>query len=125
MDAQRAMSVGSRQGERAGHRSAKIGMLGFSAGGISRLQLGLRYEQRQYDSSTRPTMCLHGPILAAHLPAYMVDGSSNLKPEYQPTKVSPPMFLALALDDRVTVDSSIAMTRALKAAGVPAEIARL
>ena len=54
--------------------------------------------------------------------AYLSDNNGNVRPEYQPTKDTPPMFFALALDDRVAVDGSIAMTKALKAVGVPAEL---
>ena len=39
-----------------------------------------------------------------------------LKAEYKPTKESPPMFFAFAMDDRVTVDGSFALEKAMKTA---------
>jgi acetyl esterase/lipase len=123
MDAQRAMSVVRSKASELGLDPRRIGMLGFSAGGNLATGTCIKSSERQYDKvdpvddvSCRPDF---GVLI---YPAYLADNSGSLKPEYQPTKESPPMFFAFAMDDRVTVDSSIAMLKALKAAGVPAEL---
>jgi acetyl esterase/lipase len=99
-----------------------IGILGFSAGGILAAATSLIYEQRQYnkldaidDVSCRPDFAV------LIYPAYLADEKGNARPEIQPTKQTPPMFLAVALDDRFAFDS-LAMTKALKTIGVPAEL---
>jgi acetyl esterase/lipase len=83
----------------------------------------LRYGERQYDKvdATDEVSCRPDFGILVYT-AYLVDNDGKLNPEYQPTKDSPPMFFAHALDDRVTPDSSIALTRALKAVGVKAEL---
>lgn len=122
MDAQRAISLIRGKASELGLDPARIGILGFSAGGNLAAASCLKYDQRQYtkldatdDVSCRPDF---GILI---YPAYLADNDGALKQEYQPTKQTPPMFFALALDDRVTIDGSLAMTRALKATGVPVE----
>jgi acetyl esterase/lipase len=122
MDAQRAISLLRGKASELGLDPARIGILGFSAGGNLAAATCLKYEERQYtkldatdDVSCRPDFAL------LIYPAYLADNDGALKPEYQPTKQTPPMFFALALDDRITIDGSLAMTRALKTAGVPVE----
>ncbi len=123
MDAQRAMSLVRSKASDYGLDSARIGMLGFSAGGHLTAITCLKFGERQYDKldaihdvSCRPDF---GILI---YPGYLADAEGQLKPEFQPTKDTPPMFFAHAMDDRVTPDSSIAMARALKAAGVHSEL---
>ena len=123
MDAQRAMSLVRSKASDYGLDPARIGMLGFSAGGHLTAITCLRHGERQYDKldaidevSCRPDF---GILI---YPGYLADADGKLKPEFQPTKDTPPMFFAHAMDDRVTPDSSIAMARALKAVGVPSEL---
>jgi len=122
MDAQRAISLLRGKASELGLDPARIGILGFSAGGNLAAATCLKYDHRQYtkldatdDVSCRPDLAL------LIYPAYLADNDGALKPEYQPTKQTPPMFFALALDDRITIDGSLAMTRALKTTGVPVE----
>lgn len=123
MDAQRALSLVRSKASELGLDPQRIGMLGFSAGGNLTAATCLKHGERQYnkldsvdDISSRPDF---GVLI---YPAHLHDNSGNVRPEYQPTKEAPPMFFALALDDRVAVDGSIAMTKALKGVGVPAEL---
>ena len=122
-DAQRALSLVRSKASDYGVDPARIGMLGFSAGGHLTAMTCLKFGERQYDKldavdevSCRPDF---GVLI---YPAYLVDKEGQLKPENVPTKDAPPMFFAHALDDGVTPDSSIAMTRALKKVGVHAEL---
>jgi acetyl esterase/lipase len=123
MDAQRAMSIVRSKSSELGLDPKRIGILGFSAGGNLAAATCLKYEERQYDKldaiddvSSRPDF---GVLI---YPAYLADTSGSLRPEYQPTKQTPPMFFALSLDDRITVDGIMAMTKALRTIGVPAEL---
>jgi acetyl esterase/lipase len=123
MDGQRAVSLVRSKASDYGLDPQRIGILGFSAGGNLAAGVCLRYGERPYekldaidDISCRPDF---GVLVYT---AYLVDNDGKLKPEYQPTSDSPPMFFAHALDDRITPDSSIALTRALKAVGVKAEL---
>lgn len=123
MDAQRAMSLVRSQASELKVDPARIGILGFSAGGNLAGGACLKRESRAYDKidavdevSCRPDF---GVLIYA---AYFIDDAGNLKPEYQPTDKSPPMFFAHAIDDRVKPENSIALLLSLKAAGVPAEL---
>jgi acetyl esterase/lipase len=122
MDAQRAMSLMRSKASELQIDPQRIGILGFSAGGNLAAATCLKYDQRQYTKldATDEVSCRPDFGLLIY-PAYLADNDGNLKPEYQPTKQTPPMFFALALDDRITIDGSLAMTRALKTAGVPVE----
>lgn len=123
MDAQRALSLVRSKSSELGLDPQRIGILGFSAGGNLAAGACLKYAQRTYPKvdSTDEISCRpdFGVLI---YPAYLVDAQGALKPEYQPSKESPPMFFAHAFNDNVTPDSSIALARALKAAGVPAEL---
>ena len=123
MDAQRSMSLVRSKASDLGIDPKRIGILGFSAGGNLAGGTCLSYNERQYDKidsvddvSSRPDF---GVLIYA---AYLADQNGNIRPEYQPTKETPPMFFAFAMDDRVAVDGSFAMAKALKATGIPAEL---
>jgi acetyl esterase/lipase len=123
MDSQRSMSLMRSKASELGIDPKRVGILGFSAGGNLAGGTCLKYSQRQYDKidpvddvSNRPDF---GVLIYA---AYLADQNGNIKPEYQPTKETPPMFFAFAMDDRVAVDGSFAMAKALKNVGVPAEL---
>lgn len=123
MDAQRSMSLVRSRASELQIDPRRIGMLGFSAGGNLAAATCAKYAQRQYDTidavddvSSRPDF---GVLI---YPAYLADNSGTVKPEYQPTKETPPTFFAFAMDDRVAVDGSFALAKALKNAGVPAEL---
>jgi acetyl esterase/lipase len=123
MDAQRAMSLMRSKASELGIDAKRLGILGFSAGGHLAGATCLKYNQRQYDKidavddvSSRPDF---GVLIYA---AYLADQNGNLRPEYQPTKETPPMFFAFAMDDRVPVEGSFALAKALKTVGVPAEL---
>jgi acetyl esterase/lipase len=122
MDAQRAMSLTRSKASELSIDPQRIGILGFSAGGNLAAATCLKAE-RQYDKLDATDDVSFKPDFGVLIyPAYLADSSGDLKPEYQPTKESPPMFFAFAMDDRITVDGSFALARALKNAGVGAEL---
>src|SRR4051812_47417912 len=123
IDAQRSMSLMRSKASELGNDAKRLGILGFSAGGHLAGATCLKYNQRQYekidavdDFSSRPDF---GVLIYA---AYLADQNGNLRPKYQPTKKTPPMFFAFAMDDRVPVEGSFALAKALKTVGVPAEL---
>jgi len=123
MDAQRAMSVVRSKASELGIDPRRIGMLGFSAGGNLTVATCSKFNERQYDKIDAIDDVSCRPDFAAPVyPAYLADNNGVVKPEYQPTKDTPPMFFAFAMDDRVAVDGSFAMAKALKNAGIPAEL---
>jgi acetyl esterase/lipase len=101
----------------------RIGILGFSAGGHLAGATCLKFNQRQYDKidaidevSSRPDF---GVLIYA---AYFADQNGNLRPDSQPTKETPPLFFAFAMDDRVPVEGSFALAKAMKSVGGSAEL---
>ncbi len=121
-DAQRAVTlVRSKAGE-WNLDPARIGMLGFSAGGNLTAWACLA-DKRHYEPSDDADQSSSRPSFAVLIyPAYLTDKEGKLKAEYPVTKDSPPMFFAHANDDPVTPVGSVALYAALKNAGVPAEV---
>ena len=122
-DAQRAISLVRSKASEWKLDSKKIGVLGFSAGGNLAGAACTMFAQRGYEPidavdevSCRPDF---GVLV---YPAYFIDDAGALKPEYQPTAETPPMFFAHAWDDRVKPENSIALFLGLKQAGVPGEL---
>ena len=81
----------------------RIGILGFSAG--ARVTAGVAFE---YDVESRPNFA--APIYGALWENFTVPADA------------PPLFLALAHDDELAVESSLTLYRAWKAAHHPAEL---
>jgi acetyl esterase/lipase len=123
MDGQRAISLIRGKASEWELKPDRIGILGFSAGGNLAAAACLQSASRKYDKldATDEVSCRPDFGVLVY-PAYLADSSGSLKPEYVPTKETPPLFLAFAADDRVTVDGSLALARALKAAGAPPEM---
>jgi acetyl esterase/lipase len=123
MDAQRAVSLVRSKASDFGIDPARIGMLGFSAGGNLTAKTCLMSETRAYDKldaidevSSKPDF---GVLIYA---AYLIDDEGKVRPELKVDAKSPPMFFAHALNDGVKPENSIGLLLALKAAGVPSEL---
>jgi acetyl esterase/lipase len=123
MDGQRSISLLRSKASELKIDPQRIGMLGFSAGGHLTAATCIQHAKRKYDAvdaadevSCRPNF---GVLVYA---GGLLDESDQLKPEFQPTSQSPPMFFAHALDDRVKPQNSIQLLLALKTAGVRAEL---
>ena len=113
-DAQRAMSLVRSHASEWGIKPDRIGVLGFSAGGHLAALLGTQPR----DSGTRPDFCV------LIYPAYLSvrDEGETLAPEINVTHDNPPVFLVQTEDDHLFVGGSLLYYRALKKAGVPAEM---
>jgi acetyl esterase/lipase len=142
-DAQRAMRLIRARASTYGIDPAKVGALGFSAGGHVCGDLATRYDAKVYEPIDAADRLSARPAIAA--PIYAVQsmspplahaGSRDMllganpspemerahSPSHNVTAATPPFFLAQAEDDRVvSVENTVQMRAALKAAGVKVE----
>nr|MBA4769297.1 alpha/beta hydrolase [Sphingobium sp.] len=142
-DAQRAMRIIRSRAARYGFDPEKVGALGFSAGGHVCGDLATRHDATVYKPVDAADRLSARPVIAA--PIYAVQSMSlplahggsrdmllganpsvDLQRAHSPalnvTATTPPCFLAHAEDDTVvSVENSVEMRAALKAAGVKVE----
>lgn len=142
-DAQRAMRLIRSRASRYGFDPAKVGAMGFSAGGHVCADLATRYDARVYDPVDAADRLSARPAIAA--PIYAVQSmilplahagsrdmllgpnpSAEIQRAHSPSlnvdAETPPHFLAHAEDDEVvSVDNTLQMRAALKEAGVKVE----
>lgn len=124
-DAQRAMGLLRQHALDWKVDPARIGALGFSAGGHLAAVLSCQFEARSYPAvdaadqlSSRPdfTVLIYPAYLCAH------DGALELAPELTVTHRTPPAFLAMSFDDPVHYENVVAYSTALHRAAVGAEV---
>jgi acetyl esterase/lipase len=121
-DAQRAVSLLRSRAQELGVDPQRIGMIGFSAGGNLTAWACLA-EKRYYSPQDEHDRISSRPDFALLIyPAWLVDKQGQLKPEFRPSKTSPPMFFVHSSDDPISSDSSVALYLALKQQGVSAEL---
>lgn len=124
-DAQRAVGLVRYHAKEWGIDPARIGVIGFSAGGDVAALLSNHFNQRTYPPAGPADAISCRPDFAILIyPAYLVDARNlnELAPELQVTRSTPPTFLTQTEDDPVHVENSIYYFLALKRAGVPAEM---
>ena len=124
-DAERAVGLVRSRASSLGIDPARIGVLGFSAGGNLAAVLSNLSGPRTYprvdaadDASCRPDFC----VLV--YPAYLTEGGKGetLAPEVAVSRSTPPTFIAMAEDDSEHIRNAIVYYSALQRAGVPAEL---
>lgn len=143
-DVQRAMRVIRASAREWKLDPARLGVLGFSAGGHVAASLGTRHDDAVYapldavdECSTRPAfMALVYPVITMQGEHYHPGSRHELlgdnpdeeqiqrySLEARVTRDAPPTFLLHAADDpAVNVENSLAMYSALRRAGVPVEM---
>lgn len=124
-DAQRACGILRQRAKEWRLDPARIGVLGFSAGGHLAAALSTSFEKRQYESVDDADKESCRPAFAVIVyPGYLVEEKQldRVAPELALSAQTPPIFLAQTEDDGVHVENSLFFYRALKAAHVPAEL---
>jgi acetyl esterase/lipase len=125
MDAQRAVSVTRSKAKEWGIDPARIGLLGFSAGGHLTAWASTNADRRAYTAVDAADAASCRPDFSVLVyPAYLqkAKGSVELSPEIKVSRESPPAFFAHAGDDPISPENSLTMYLALRRAGVPAEL---
>jgi len=122
-DAQRAVSLVRSMQTELKIDPNRVGMLGFSAGGHLTACACL-VKKRMYDGVDRvDEPDSHAPNFGILVyPGGIVDKGGALKPEFEVTKDSPPLFFAHSSDDNVSSENSVALYLALTKNKVPAEV---
>lgn len=123
-DAQRAVSLVRSRADEWHIDPAKIGIMGFSAGGETAALAALQCESRTYarvdavdDVGCRPDAAL------LIYPGGLVDkGQDKLRDYIQTPTTAPPFFLVHAGDDRVSAGNSLLLAAALKDRRIPVEL---
>lgn len=122
-DAQRSVSLVRSRAAEFNVDPARIGLVGFSAGGMAAGAATIKHASRQYDASDDIDKASCRPDFAVLVyPAYFVDKEGVLKPEFAIDKQTPPMFFVHAFNDGVTCESSVRLFLELKKVGVPSEL---
>ncbi|RHW17472.1 alpha/beta hydrolase [Sphingomonas gilva] len=138
-DAQRALRLIRARARREGYDPARIGALGFSAGGHVAARLATVETSAYAAQDSADAMPLGLKAAGLLYPVILTDGphahgtsrrelidknpaAENVAGNAAVSRNTPPTFLAHALDDRVVPpENSLAMLGALRAAKVPAE----
>jgi len=144
MDAKRAIRMVRANAAKWGINKARVGIMGFSAGGHLASTLETHFDEGNAGSadsieqqSSRPDFAvLAYPVISMSKPIMHAGSRNNLigtnadsslakyySSELQVTKQTPPTFLVHATDDKtVPVENSLLMYQALKDNGVPVEM---
>ena len=120
-DAQRAVGLVRQNAEKWKIDPARVGILGFSAGGHLTANLIASAEKRTYEPIDAADSLSCRPDFAVMIYAGgLTEKTGELKPTVAVTKANPPTLLVHASDDNS--DQSVAYYRALLANKVPAEL---
>ena len=121
-DAQRAISLVRARATEFGVDPARIGMMGFSAGGHL-TALVSNTAERTYPPVDAADEISHLPdFIGLIYPAYLTTDADTLTPEIRISEMTPPAFLVHSADDPVTARSSLHYALALQAKKVPIEL---
>jgi acetyl esterase/lipase len=124
-DAQRALSLARSRSADWGIDPARIGILGFSAGGHLAANASTNYDRRAYDAVDDSDKAACRPDFAVLIyPGGVLDrqDKEKLSPQMRVTKETPPAFLAVAADDKGSAPGTLKLFQALRDAGVSAEL---
>ena len=124
-DAQRSVSLVRQHAAEWNLDPAKIGVLGFSAGGNLAARLSTNYQQRAYEAIDETDQVSCRPDFALLIyPAYLFDkGSEELVASDLPiTANTPPMFVTMAFDDPVDSENALRWSLGLKRGKIPVEL---
>ncbi len=101
---------------------ARLGILGFSAGGHLAVRTATHFDQQHYEPLDASDEQSCRPDFAVLIyPAYL-DKDGELVEEIRVSKETPPAFIVHAYDDPLKPESSLVLFQSLKKADVPAEL---
>lgn len=124
-DAQRAISLTRSKSAEWGVDPARIGLLGFSAGGHLTANAATNFDRRAYDAVDDADKASCRPDFAVMVyPGGVLDKNDKdkLRDQIRVSKDTPPSFLVVSTDDNGSAPGTIRLYLALRAAGVPAEL---
>lgn len=124
-DAQRALGLVRERAREWGIDPARIGVLGFSAGGHLAAAACSTYEKRTYPEVDAADRVSCRPDFALLIyPAYLTvkEEGDKIAPDLNITSNTPPTFLAMAQDDPIRVETALFYGLALRKAGVLFEL---
>ncbi len=122
-DAQRAMGLIRQHSKEWNVDSARLGVLGFSAGGHLSARLSNTCETRSYPAVDEADSLSCRPDFTVLIyPAYLGDAAYTLSEEITVTSNTPPAFIVQTQDDRTFINGSIAYYLALKKQNIPSEL---
>lgn len=124
-DAQRAISLTRSRAAEWGIDPARIGILGFSAGGHLAANASTNYDRRAYDPVDDADKASCRPDFAVLIyPGGVLDkeDKTKLSAQMRITKETPPCFLAVSTDDKGSAAGTIRLFQGLRDAGVSAEL---
>ena len=122
-DAQRAISIVRHDAAKWHIDPARIGILGFSAGGHLAANLSNHFDQRTYPAIDQADgVSLRPDFTILVYPAYLAGSGGALAPELNVTSSTPQTFLVQAENDGVGVENSLVYFAALHKNRVPAEL---
>jgi acetyl esterase/lipase len=128
-DAQQAMRVARSHAAEWGFDPHKVGAIGYSAGAHLAVVLSTHHDDKHVMSTpgaqdVKADVSARPDFQIVMYPGYLTAPPAlrDLDPSAQPTKDVPPSFVLQAEDDPVHVENALVYYRALKDAGVPAEL---
>ena len=122
-DAQRAISLVRYNAAKWNIDPARIGIIGFSAGGHLAASLSNRFDQRTYAAvDEADTVSLRPDFTMLVYPAYLAGRDGTVAPDLTVTSSTPKTFLIQAENDSAGVENSLAYFAALRKNKVPAEM---
>jgi acetyl esterase/lipase len=124
-DVQRAIRLVRKNAQEWGVDSARIGVLGFSAGGHLTVMAGTHWDRTTYEPvDEADSLSCRPDFLVPIYPAYLGDKEdpTQLSPLVRVNKETPPTFVAITQDDSDRAIYAALLLVALKRANVPAEL---
>ncbi|HTD85762.1 MAG TPA: alpha/beta hydrolase [Candidatus Binatia bacterium] len=122
-DAQRAVSLVRSRAKDWGIDPARIGMVGFSAGGHLAIATATSFEKRTYEPIDEVDKISCRPDFAILVYPGYLKATNKLNPALHVPAGTPPVFLAHGGADLISPpEHSVVMYLALKEAGIPAEL---
>lgn len=123
-DAQRAMGMLRSRAREFGLDPARLGVLGFSAGGHLSAALSTNPERIYPRVDATDDVSCRPDFAVLIYPAYLsvMEKQDRVSPELHVSTNTPPTFLSISADDPVRVEGALFYSLAVKQAGVPVEL---